>query len=312
MNRTDLVRRFGVSMSQASADIGRYLALSPPGVAYDKSAKRYVADETFRPVLTPPDSTQFLGELRLVDLGIMPTADTLLGEVPPFATAPTPERPVDPFVLRGVLAAIRTRAAVEVRYQSMSRPMPTRRVIEPHALAHDGFRWHARAYDHQSGEFRDFVIGRMADVAAVDAARAMPTEDRDWNQWVELRIAPHPALTPAQAKAIRLDYGIAGNSATLAVRRALLFYALRRLGLDTNPDARPPNEQQIVLVECGRDPRARSRGYGRRETRDEAEERRVLRCAAASSRPALCAGHPRVFSAPAASKHVDGRDKARP
>jgi hypothetical protein len=243
------VRRFGVSMSQASADIGRYLALDPPGVGYDKSAKRYVADATFRPVLAAPDAVGFLGELRLVDLGIMPAAETLLGEVPPFAAAPTPERPVDAYVLRGVLAAIRARAAVSVRYQSMSRPIATHRVIEPHALAHDGFRWHARAYDHQSGEFRDFVIGRMSEVAAVDAAdRPAPAQDRDWNERVELRIAPHPALTPAQAKAIRLDYGIAGSAAVLKVRRALLFYALRRLGLDTKPDARPPREQQIVLV----------------------------------------------------------------
>src|ERR1700681_4108528 len=69
VNRTDLVRRFGVSMSQASADIGRYLALTPPGVAYDKSAKRYVATDAFRPVLAAPDAARFLGELRLVDLG---------------------------------------------------------------------------------------------------------------------------------------------------------------------------------------------------------------------------------------------------
>jgi hypothetical protein len=248
VNRTDLVRRFGVSMSQASADIGRYLAREPPGVTYDKSAKRYVAGATFRPVLAAPDAAHFLGELRLVDLGIMPAAETLLGEVPPFAAAPTPERPVDAYVLRGLLSAIRARAAVSVRYQSMSRPAPTHRVIEPHALAHDGFRWHARAYDHESGEFRDFVIGRISEVAAANAARLTPTEDRDWNEWVELRIAPHPALTLAQAKAIRLDYGIAGTSAALKVRRALLFYALRRLGLDTKPDARPPHEQQIVLV----------------------------------------------------------------
>jgi len=32
------------------------------------------------------------------------------------------------------------------------------------------------------------------------------------------------------------------------VRRALLFYALRRLGLDLKPDARPPHEQHIVLL----------------------------------------------------------------
>src|ERR1700676_366473 len=65
VNRTDLVRRFGVSMSQASADIARYLAFDPRGLAYDKSAKRYVAAADFRPVLGAPDSTRFLAELRL-------------------------------------------------------------------------------------------------------------------------------------------------------------------------------------------------------------------------------------------------------
>src|SRR5437870_12823337 len=71
VNRTDLVRRFGVSMSQASGDIGRYLALAPPGVSYDKSAKRYVAADGFRPVLWAADAKRFLGELRLVDLRIL-------------------------------------------------------------------------------------------------------------------------------------------------------------------------------------------------------------------------------------------------
>src|SRR5947207_2229085 len=59
VNRTDLVRRFGVSMSQASGDIGRYLALAPPGVSYDKSAKRYVAADGFRPVLWAADAKRF-------------------------------------------------------------------------------------------------------------------------------------------------------------------------------------------------------------------------------------------------------------
>jgi hypothetical protein len=35
---------------------------------------------------------------------------------------------------------------------------------------------------------------------------------------------------------------------TIRVRRALLFYALRRLGLDAAGDARPAGEQHIVLV----------------------------------------------------------------
>ena len=63
-----------------------------------------------------------------------------------------------------------------------------------------------------------------------------------------LVIAPHPDLTPAQARAIALDYGIRGGASTIKVRRALLFYALKRLGLDIAADARPAHEQHIVLV----------------------------------------------------------------
>jgi hypothetical protein len=248
VNRTDLVRRFGVSMSQASADIARYLAQAPHGLAYDKSAKCYVAGEDFRPVLGPPDAARLLGELRLVDLGILPVGDTMLGDIPPFAAAPLPERMVDPAVLRAVVRAIRARTALSVVYQSMSRAEPARRIIEPHALAHDGFRWHARAFDRETAAFRDFVLGRISRPRPAEAAQAKPEADRDWHRVVDLLIAPHPGLTPAQARAITLDYGLAGGEARIPVRRALLFYALKRLGLDVPEDARPPHEQHIVLL----------------------------------------------------------------
>jgi hypothetical protein len=54
--------------------------------------------------------------------------------------------------------------------------------------------------------------------------------------------------TPAQSKAIAIDYGIRGATTSIKVRRALLFYALKRLGLDVPPGTRPPHEQHIVLV----------------------------------------------------------------
>jgi hypothetical protein len=248
VNRTDLVRRFGVSMSQASGDIGRYLARMPKGVAYDKSAKRYVADESFRPVLAPADARRFLGELQLAELGVIAAEDTLTGVLPPFSAAPAPERAVDPYVLRALMRAIREARALEALYQSMSRPTALRRTIEPHALAHDGFRWHARAFDRESGEFRDFVLGRLSKPRLAGEAGSRPRQDVAWHALVTLEIAPHPALTPAQSRAIALDYGIRGGSARLAVRRALLFYALRRLGLDVPPDTRPAHEQHIVLL----------------------------------------------------------------
>jgi hypothetical protein len=249
INRTDLVRRFGVSMSQASADIGRYLALGPPGLDYDKSGKRYVADEnTFRLVLGKPDAGRLLGELRLVDLGILTETETLTGEAPPFDVTPVPSRSIDAYVLRAVVLAIREHRALVATYQSMNRPEPTRRRLEPHALAHDGFRWHARAFDAETGSFRDFVLGRLAKAKLDGPATSIAGNDRDWTTFIDLKIAPHPGLTAAQARAISLDYGLRGGSGTVRVRRALVFYALRQLGLDVAADARPAQEQHIVLT----------------------------------------------------------------
>lgn len=247
INRNDLIERFDVSVSQASADIARYLELRPPGLAYDKSAKRYVAADDFQPVLAPPDADRFLAELRILEQHQIPEAGVALREGVPYAAAPLPERPVDPNVLRAVLRAIRHHRALNVRYQSMSRPVPTRRTIEPHALAYDGFRWHARAFDRESQSFRDFVLGRMSAPRAEWTAQSNPSDDAEWTTWVTLKIAPHPALTPAQSRAIALDYGIRGQSAAIRVRRSLLFYALKRLGLDVAVGARPPHEQHIVL-----------------------------------------------------------------
>lgn len=248
INRQDLIEKYGISTSQASADINKYLAINPSGVRYDKSAKRYVADEGFRPILAPADAGRILAELRLVDLGILAPAGTSLGSVPPLDATPVPERAVDPVTVRAVWQAIIHRWRLSIRYQSMSRPEPRERKIEPHALAHDGFRWHVRAWDEDSGAFRDFVLGRISTPVPAGPAAHGTAADDDWNGWIDLRIAPHPELTPAQREAVRLDYGIESDHLTLRVRRALLFYALRRLGLDTAPEARRPQEQHIILL----------------------------------------------------------------
>lgn len=42
INRQDIVRQFGISAPQASADIAAFLATDPQHVIYDVSAKTYV------------------------------------------------------------------------------------------------------------------------------------------------------------------------------------------------------------------------------------------------------------------------------
>lgn len=248
-NRADLERRFGVSTAQASLDVRDYLEAAGAAIAYDKTLKRYVTAPDFAPVFTATSPARMLGELRLLGLGVLtPDEMTTLGTPPPFDATPVPERALPPRVVALAVQAIRGRRQLACRYQSMSRPEPAPRMIEPHALAHDGFRWHVRAFDRESASFRDFVLGRMSEAALGDAATARAEDDRDWQTRVTLKIVPHPGLTPSQAAAIRADYAFTGEVLELSIRRALLLYALKRLGLDLPPNARPPQEQHIVLA----------------------------------------------------------------
>ena len=248
VNRSDLMDQFGVSVNQASTDLNRYIGFAPANMVYDKSARTYVRGSAFQPQFLEPDASRYLAQLRSVAENILDREDSWIANLPSFASAPTPVRGVDPVTLRSVVRAIRRSEEIEIRYQSLSSPDPRWRWIAPHAIAFDGFRWHARAFCLTDECFKDFLLSRMIEIRGSRESGTSADDDLDWNSEVVLEVAPHPELSETQAKVIALDYGMRGGSAKIKVRRALLYYALRRLGLDTDPAARRPQDQQIVLM----------------------------------------------------------------
>jgi predicted DNA-binding transcriptional regulator YafY len=248
VNRSDLIDKFSVSQNQASGDLNRYIALAPDNMVYDKSGKTYLRSSSFSPLFLKPDATQYLSQVRSVAEGIVAPEDAWIGNFPAFDAAPSPARGIDPVVLRSIVIAIRRREAIHILYQSMSAPDPEWRWISPHALAFDGFRWHARSYCEKSGEFRDFVISRIMEARQTRPPVDPSASDNAWNEIVELHIGPHPELSPNQKRVVELDYGMDNGQVTILVRQALLYYALKRLGLDTDLAARRPQDQQIVLL----------------------------------------------------------------
>jgi hypothetical protein len=244
----DLVDVFGISRTQASLDVNAYIADHPDHLVYDKSRKYYVPGPSFAAHYTSLEPSDHLGRLLAMAGGAqVPRAEWEL-RLPAIHATPVPARGMQAVVLRDLLLAIDERRALTILYQSMSAPDPAERVIVPHALAHDGFRWHTRALCARDGVFKDFVISRMRRAALGEVAEVDPASDTDWTTEVTLRIGPHPALSPAQAQAIALDYGIEHGTAEIRVRRSMLYYTLKRLGLDTDPDTRRPQDQQIVLL----------------------------------------------------------------
>jgi predicted DNA-binding transcriptional regulator YafY len=245
---SDLMEQFGLSVNQASVDLNRYIGLAPDNMVYDKSARTYVRGQDYTPHFLKLDASLYLAQLRSLADGIMDNDDTWIAELPSYDSTPTPTRGVNPVTLRSVVGAIRRSGAIEVKYQSLSRPEPSWRWIAPHAIGFDGFRWHTRAFCKTDEFFKDFLLSRILKTRGVDAGGATDAADDDWLEHVTLEIAPHPELSENQKKVIALDYGMRGGKAKIKVRRALLYYALKRLGVDRNTQTRSPQEQQIVLV----------------------------------------------------------------
>ena len=248
INRGDLMDAFGVSTQQASLDLNAYIEQAKRNLVYDKSLRTYLRGKHFKPKYLKPDAEKYFAQLRAVDQGLVSAEQSWISFFPGFGAAPTPARGIAPETLRDVLAAIREPAALQLTYQSMSRPEPTARWIEPHALAFDGFRWHARAFCQNDQVFKDFLLSRIVEIGKQGPLTADPGGDSDWHNEITLEIGPHPELSPTQRRTIEMDYGMVDGKAHIPVRRALLFYALRRLGLDTDPAARRPQDQQIVLL----------------------------------------------------------------
>ena len=248
VNRSDVVEQFGLSVNQASTDLNRYIGLAPDNMVYDRSARTYVRGPEFRARFLRPDASRYLAQLRSLADDIMDSDDVWIADLPSYDAAPTPARGVDPVTLRSVVGAIRRSEAIEVKYQSLSRPEPRWRRIAPHAIAFDGFRWHIRAFCLTDECFKDFLLSRILATRGGQPCGVSADADADWNRHIVLEVGPHPGLSEAQQKVIALDYGMRAGKTKIRVRKALLYYALKRLGLDTDPAARSPRDQQIVLL----------------------------------------------------------------
>jgi len=247
LNRSDLMDFFGISVPQASLDISRYTELAPGNLVYDRSSRVYLASDDFSPLYASSDASRYLNELLAQVAGVDSGPSSFLAWAPTVATVPSPGRTFRIDVLVALLKAIREGTALRVLYQSMTRPQPTSRTLSPHALAHDGFRWHVRAYCHTRKAFRDFVIARMLEVNGSEpAATASAKEDQEWHTIVPLVLVPHPKLSESHRRAIELDFGMKDGQVEFQCRQAFLFYALRHLRLDLEGTAKP-EAQQIVL-----------------------------------------------------------------
>lgn len=263
VNRSDLTKFFGVSVPQASLDLAKYIEIAPHNVIYDRTAKAYVATGKFVPAITQKNAESYLNQALALQMGFVAPNSSFIGPTAPVDAVRDPTRTVDAKILRLTLSAIQQKTPVEAKYQSMNRPMPSMRLISPHAIAYDGFRWHIRGYCHEHDDFRDFLFARIMECRVrPEATYVDSSSDADWHTELEAVLAPHPDLTEAQRRAIELDFGMVKGQLTVRTRTALLFYLLRHLGLLPRTINVAVSQQVILANRDKLAPFFRAHGYG--------------------------------------------------
>nr|WP_243891836.1 WYL domain-containing protein [Shewanella algae] len=225
--RADLIERFGIAPSVATQDFARYKEIAPQNVAYDERRKLHLKTELYQPVF----EFDVIKTLATLSHGF---GDGFFNQGFPAITCDSPYRINQPsiHIVAMVNEAMYKGLALKITYYSLSSGKTTREVV-PHTLVDTGLRWHIRAFDRLSGEFRDFVLTRIESATLISAPIAeheKQLRDKQWNRIVELVLQPHPSLTHSEA--VIRDYQMCEQMLRLDIRAALAGYLLRLWNVD--------------------------------------------------------------------------------
>jgi WYL domain len=215
VNRKDLVELFGVSLAQASSDIQKYIEMNPTSLMYNLKQKCYFGTVEMKCVLQESAAT-VVEDAEFTEQVI----DYL------------PERKPSQNVLRLVMMAMHQGKGLRIQYQSMSET--SWRVIFPVKLINSGHRQHVRAWCDARKGWRDFVLSRVKVAEWPSGIRPELPEDKDWNDWQEIKLEPSEELSAEQKKVIEQDYAMQKGKLTIKVRKALVPYVRRHLGLPSS------------------------------------------------------------------------------
>ena len=247
INRSDLIDFFAISVPQATADLKRYQELAPGNVTYDPRLRVYVTLKSFEPVFAHRTASLYLDDLARLARKMINSTESFVGFIPPTGVVATPARAITPSEVATLVQAIRDKVTLKVVYQSMDMPEPSNWTISPHAVGLDGLRWHTRAWCHTRNIFRDFAIGRLKVLEAVpDIDGPSPDSDEGWTTHVPVILVPHPDLSPSQREMVMRDYEMENGRTVLDCRKAMLFYTLRHLNLES-AELKDAARQHVVV-----------------------------------------------------------------
>lgn len=232
IRRQDLIYRFGLQAAAATRDIGFYKELAPDNLDYNTKGKIYIFRDGFKPIFDfPPERV-----LTWLSQGY---GDSEPARFSPWVACEMPSRLAhcDLDTLASITRAIHNECPLKIVYHSISSGKTEREII-PFALIDNGLRWHVRAFDRNTQNFRDFVITRIRQPIVTPGEKVAPHErenqDIQWSRIVELELVPHP--DQPRPEITEMDYGMTDGGLHLKLRGTIAGYVLRKWCVDCSPD----------------------------------------------------------------------------
>ncbi|MCX5545234.1 WYL domain-containing protein [Paraburkholderia sp. CNPSo 3076] len=232
LRRSDVVERFETGPAGATRDIAMYREIAPENLQLDPTTKAYLPTLEFTPLFEHQAQRVLTALSQGFGEGIGENLQPMVRcEFPNALSLPKMS------VLAPITRAIHRGKAVRLGYTSIDSGKSEREIV-PLALVDTGIRWHVRAFDRKSQQFRDFVLTRMANPTVLDDAPVDSSEsaehDVQWSRLIELELVPHPAHP--RPEVVQSDYEMPDGVLKVKVRAANAGYILRRWSVDCSPD----------------------------------------------------------------------------
>lgn len=230
--RVDVAERFGIGPAAATRDIALYRELAPQNLVLSTTEKAYRSSDAFRPLFEHQVERVLSALTRGFGEGVSVSGSAIVrSEVPRELSTPLLE------VLAPISRAIHLGKAVRLRYYSVTSGQSERTLV-PLALVSNGARWHTRAFDRKSGEFRDFVLNRIESPEVLEDSTVLPAEraenDLEWSRMLELKLVVHPQHP--RPEVVMRDYPMKDGVLKVRVREAVAGYVLRQWAVDCSAD----------------------------------------------------------------------------
>lgn len=232
IRRHDLVARFGLQEAAATRDISLYKTLAAANIQYDANEKSYVNGDNFSPLFEQePERVLSWLTQGFGDGSALQPKTWIISDCPSRLTLPNLD------ILACVTRAMFLGCPLTIHYHSLSSGVTQREII-PFALIDTGLRWHVRAFDRKSQEFRDFVITRISQPRVLKgqpiAAHECSDHDVEWNRIIDVELVPHPDQPHPEVTV--LDYSMKDGVLLLRLRAATVGYTLRKWSVDCSPE----------------------------------------------------------------------------